>query len=134
MGERPMSQMTKPAIRKAVMKAATGASARMTGDTVGRGVSSNRMNASLDLGDAEHFEADRLPGPFADRFQRAQLALMDDGHPVRHLEQLVEILTDDHNGTARAGEIDERLADEPRRARIDAPGRLVDHDELRLAD
>ena len=53
MGERPISQMTKPAMRNAVMKAATGASARIDGrDMRARGVSSNRMDASGSLRNA----------------------------------------------------------------------------------
>ena len=52
MGERPISQMTKPAMRNAVMKAATGASARIAGETRWRGVSSNRMDASGSLRNA----------------------------------------------------------------------------------
>src|SRR5919112_608851 len=134
MGERPISQITKPAMRKAVTKAATGASARMTGETLARGVSSKRMSAPLGLYDTEHFEADGFLGPFADRLQRAQMPLMDDGHPVRHLEQLVEVLTDDDDGAARPGEVDQSLADQSRRSCIDTPGRLVNDDELGLAD
>ena len=66
--------------------------------------------------------------------ERAQMPLVDHRHPVGHLEQLVEVLADDHDGAALPGEIDERLPDEPGRAGIDAPGRLVDDDQLRLAD
>ena len=59
------------------------------------------------------------------------MPVVDDGHPVGDLEQLVEVLADHHDGAALAGEVDESLADEARRARIDAPGRLVDDEELR---
>src|SRR5919112_3595109 len=100
-----MSQITKPAMRKAVMKAATGASARMTGETTVRGVSSKRMDASFPGDDdAQHFQAHGLLGPFPDGPERAQPAVVNDGHPVGHLEKLVQVLADHHYRAALAGE------------------------------
>src|SRR4028119_422419 len=124
-----MSQITKPAMRKAVTKAATGASARMTGETTVRGVSSNRSDAACRVDDAQHLQAHGLPGPFPDGPERAQAAVVDDRHPVGQLEKLVQVLADHHDGAALAGKIDQGLADQARRARIDAPGGLIHDDE-----
>src|SRR5688572_3651813 len=107
-----MSQMTKPAIRNAVTKAATGARALTNGETVVRGVSSNRMGRPLRLRHTQHFEADGFPGPLGNRLERAQPALMDDRHTVGDLEEFVEILTDHHDRAALAGEIHQGLADQ----------------------
>ena len=60
--------------------------------------------------------------------------MVDHRHPVGDLEELVEILADDQHGASLPGEVDERLADQARRAGIDSPGRLVHDQELRRLD
>ena len=47
--------------------------------------------------------------------------------------EFVEVLADHQHRGAALGEIDQRLADGRRRAGIDAPGRLADHQNRRLA-
>ena len=46
------------------------------------------------------------------------------------VEQLVEVLRDDHDRRAARREIDDRLMDGGRRARVDPPGRLADDERL----
>ena len=46
------------------------------------------------------------------------------------VEQLVEVLRDDHDRRAARGEIDDRLMDGGRRAGVDPPGRLADDQRL----
>ena len=89
--------MTKPAIRKAVTKAATGASARADARHLGaRRRSSNRMiGLTRFAATPDHFEPDRFLRPFGDRLRAGSSSpLMDDRHAVGDLEQLVEILAD----------------------------------------
>ncbi len=81
---------------------------------------------------AEHFEPHRFLCPFRNGLQRAQLSLMDDRHAIGDFEEFVQILADDDNRAAGRREVDQRLADQPRRARIDAPGRLVDDEKAGL--
>ena len=47
--------------------------------------------------------------------------------------ELVEVLADDDHGRSARGKVDQRLADDGRRAGIHAPGRLVDDQYLGLA-
>src|SRR3954447_24089720 len=122
-----MSQITPPAIRKATRKAATGATTRAMRDTSARGESSSRMRALA--GDAHHLEPDLVAGPGCRRLRRAELAAADHRDAVGNLKQLVEVLADDEDARARDGKIDQRLADEPRRAGIDPPGRLIDDED-----
>ena len=58
---------------------------------------------------------------------------MNDGDLVGYLEQLVEVLADHDDRVAIAGEVDEGLPDQPRRARIDSPRRLIDDEKLRAS-
>src|SRR5215204_5979235 len=112
-----MSQITPPAIRKATRKAATGASTRAMRDTSAR-ASSSRMRALA--GDAHHLEPDLVARPRGRRPRRPELAAADHRDAVGDLEQLVEILADDEDAGALDRKIDQRLADEPRGAGIDA--------------
>jgi hypothetical protein len=52
---------------------------------------------------------------------------------VRDLEGFIEILRDHEHRRAARGDVDQGLADQRGGARIDAPGRLVDDEQLRLA-
>src|SRR3954463_4152465 len=131
-GERPRSQITPPAMRKATRKAATGATTRAMRDTSARGASSSRMRALA--GDAHHLEPDLVARPRCRRPRRAELAGADDRDAVGDLEELVEILADDEDPGALDGKIDQRLPDEPRRAGVDPPGRLIDDEDGRAAD
>src|SRR5687767_2134716 len=110
-----MIQITRPASKKAARNAVIGASTRATCDTSARGESSSRMSAPAQ---AHHGEADLVPGPLHGRPRRAELAGVDHGDAVADLEQLVEVLADDEDGRALLGEIDESLADQPRRAGV----------------
>ena len=65
--------------------------------------------------------------------RRRQLAVKHHRDAVGDFGELVEILADDQHGGAAAGEIDQRLADDRGRAGIDAPGRLADDEDARLA-
>src|SRR5829696_4308837 len=127
-----MSQITPPAIRKATRKAATGASTRAMRDTSARGASSSRMRALA--GDAHHLEPDLVARPRGRRPRRPELAAADHRDAVGDLEQLVEILADDEDAGALDRKIDQRLPDEPRRAGIDPPSRLIDDEDGRAAD
>src|SRR3954453_22573843 len=127
-----MSQITPPAMRKATRKAATGATTRAMRDTSARGASSSRMRALA--GDAHHLEPNLVARPRCSRPRRAELAAADHRDAVGDLEQLVEVLADDEDARALDGEIDQRLADEPSRAGIDPPGRLIDDEDGGAAD
>src|SRR3954463_16228989 len=131
-GERPRSQITPPAMRKATRKAATGASTRAMRDTSARGASSSRMRALA--GDAHHLEPDLVARPRRRRPRRPERAAADHRDAVGDLEQFVEVLADDENSGALDRKIDQRLPDEPRRAGIDPPGRLVDNEDGRASD
>src|SRR5207253_10161411 len=67
---------------------------------------------------AAHPYADFLDGRVADGLRGRQAALGDDGEPVAHLEELVELLGYDENGRAVVAEIDDLLPDERRGADI----------------
>ena len=97
-----------------------------------RAASAQAACAASATGDAHHLEPDLVARPF-DAVGRAglELAGVDDRDAVGDLEKLVEILADDEDRAALAGEIDQRLPDESRGAGIDAPGRLVDDEERR---
>src|SRR3954454_8928551 len=116
------------------MKAATEARARIPGATFWRGRSSSRMDRTLSVGDAQHFEADGFTGPLGGRPERAEAPIVNDRHPIRDLVQFVEVLADDHDATALPGHVDEGLADQAGRPRIDSPGRLVHDQQLRTPD
>ena len=132
-GERPISQMTKPAIRNAVMKAATGASARIRPrDTEARGVSSNRMDGLARLARRRAFRGRPPPWSIRRRVSTGSNCPW----------WITAIRSAISNSSSRswlttttalpcAGEIDQRLPDQARRAGIDAPGRLVDDEQLR---
>src|SRR5690606_19554594 len=128
-----MVATTMPPRRKAAASARTGARSRAIADGAWRCCSSMRMDGPLRCRGARHEQADRLAGEIARRLREAQFAGMDDGDTVGHLEQFVEVLADDEDGAAAAGEIDQRLADERGGARIHAPGGLVDDEHARLA-
>src|SRR3954466_10887796 len=127
-----MSQITPPAIRKATRKAATGATTRAMRDASARGASSSRMRALA--GDAHHLEPDLVARPRCRRPRRPELAAADPRDAVGDLAPLVEIPADDDDPGALDRKIDQRLPDEPRRAGIDAPGRLIDDEDGRAAD
>src|SRR3954464_8500027 len=94
-GERPRSQITPPAMRKATRKAATGATTRAMRDTSARGASSSRMRG---LGGAAlHLEPDLVARPRCRRPRRPERAAADHRDAVGDLEQLVEILADDED-------------------------------------
>src|SRR5829696_2594650 len=122
--------MTSPATRKAITKAATGATARRVGEMLARGTSSSRMADALPLPGPEHFEPNTGAGPLRGPSRGAEPAVMDYGDPVGHLEQFVEILADDENRAAGPRKVDQRLPDQAGRAGVDAPGRLIDDHEL----
>src|SRR5215204_367889 len=92
--------MTSPATKKAITKAATGATARRVGEMLARGTSSSRMADALPLPGPEHFEPDTGAGPLRGPSRGAEPAVMDHGDPVGHLEQFVEILADAENRAA----------------------------------
>ena len=128
-----MSQITKPAIRNAVMKAATGASARITGETMARGVSSNRMDASLRLAATPSISRPiGLPGPFRRRASTGSSVpwwITAMRSAISNSSSRSWLTTTTALPSRR--EIHQRLADQARGARIDAPGRLVDDEEPR---
>src|SRR6476646_7989626 len=96
-----------------------------------RGTSSSRM--FMIPAAARHQDSYLFPGYFPRGMSRRQLAVVDDGDPIRDREDLVEILADhDHRGAAR-GEVDQRLPDRGGGSCVDAPGRLVDDEHARLA-
>src|SRR5277367_6857053 len=80
---------------------------------------------------AAHEQADLLDRHFANLHRRRQAAEIDDRDRVAKGKKLVEVLRDDHDRRAARGQIDDRLVDRSRRARVDPPGRLADHQRLR---
>src|ERR1700683_869688 len=116
-------------------------SGEATAPTVERSARRSSTNCMLDLWSATvalgvgaaHQQSEFLTRDFCCYERRRQAAVEHDGDTVRDFVQFVEILADDqHRGAAR-GKIDQGLADDRRRAGINAPGRLANDENTRLA-
>src|SRR5579863_1253108 len=124
-GERPMIATTIPPTMMATISAATGDRISRKVERFGRASRSMRMAAPP--AHARHQEADLFAGRPVRCERRRELAGMNDRDPVANLEELVEVLTDDQHRGAFCAKIEQGLADGRGRGDIDAPGRLIDH-------
>src|SRR5271166_6357634 len=79
---------------------------------------------------AAHEEPDLLDRDLSDLERLRHPAKVDDRERVAERQEFVEVLRDDQHRRAARGEIDDRLMDGGRGARIDAPCRLADDERL----
>src|SRR5262249_23348890 len=76
---------------------------------------------------AAHQETELFAARFRSCKRRGEPAVEHHGDPVGDLDQFIEVLAGDENGGAACGKVDQRLTNHGGGARIDPPGRLVDH-------
>src|SRR5215467_10543721 len=73
---------------------------------------------------AAHQQADIFAVGVRCFHRRRQTSMEQHGNAVCDLDQFIEVLADDEDGSAAGSKIDQGLADGRRRAGVDAPGRL----------
>src|SRR5947199_4480587 len=75
-----------------------------------------------------HQQAELFAAGVAGCQRRRKSAMKHHRDPVGDFGELVEVLAGDEHGSTGGRKIEQRLADDGGSARVDAPGRLVDHE------
>src|SRR5690606_20009710 len=120
-----------PAIIVATI-ASTGVSAWISGDERGRGSrrSTGELRLCRGLKSAAHHPSERFKINLAGGARGRQPPAREHREGVGNLHQLIKVLADDDHPRTIGGEGAQGCADLRGGARIDAPGRLIDHQHL----